>query len=356
MLGNHHDAEDAVQQTIFSMWLNIKRLDRPDGFKAWMLHIARNKCLDILRAKGRRMDNETFADDEQPLEAGAEEKSDAALPEEYADNAELAEALYQMILTLPEKRRETVLLYYYEGLSTVEIAKVTGLTPGSVQGALSKARAQLLTMINEKKGFAELAGRYGAAPVGLMMANVPFDVVLKESLGKSSLVHVDAAHLEACSKSWQSAIADVKPRAGRQTAKIALPAAAICAAVLIFIGIGLGNNTKIEGASAAPPETAAPVISGILFEGDCSCGHINPHKAQLSGQGLTDGDTSWEIFAGAIGTSGAAEPPIYSGTEPDATGRISEMKASGQTGDFTLRFRAPDPEGAAYYSRVFTIE
>ena len=164
MLGNHHDAEDAVQSAVLSMWLNIRRLDRPEGFRAWMLRIAHNKCLDLLRARSRKAGHET---DMEIEEIEIAERNADAIPEKHAENAELSEALYEMVLKLPEKRRETILLYYYEGLSTVEIAKVSGLTPGSVQGALSKARAQLMEMMEEKEGFKELAGRSGAAPFGL---------------------------------------------------------------------------------------------------------------------------------------------------------------------------------------------
>jgi len=128
-------------------------------------------------------------------------------------------------------------------------------------------------------------------------------------------------------------------------------------------GLSLGPHTNDKiiretvTAKAAPAATAAaPVNCSISFTGDCGCDDVNPTRAELTGQGIVEKDVYWQIFAGAIGTSDASAPPLYSGAGRDATAQISAMETAGRTGDFTLRFRAPDPEGTAYYSLVFTIK
>ena len=195
------------------------------------------------------------------------------------------------------------------------------------------------------------------------MTQDPFDTVLNQALRESSLAHADAAHLEACSKAWKPLIADVRPHAFPQAKTNAWAAGVACAAVALMVGLSLGPHTndkiikETATAKAAPAATAAaaPVNCYISFTGDCGCDDVNPTRAELTGQGIVEKDVSWQIFAGAIGTAPASAPSLYSGAGEDATAQIVAMEAAGRTGDFTLRFRTPDPEGTAYYSRVFTI-
>ena len=48
-----------------------------------------------------------------------------------------------MLMALDEKYRVVVLLYYIEGLSTVDISKVLGLSESAVRSRLSRARKRL---------------------------------------------------------------------------------------------------------------------------------------------------------------------------------------------------------------------
>ncbi|MCP4257619.1 MAG: RNA polymerase sigma factor [Planctomycetes bacterium] len=53
ILGNLHDAEDVAQEAMLKGFLKIKKLDKHEQFKAWILRIAKNLCLDFLRRKKR---------------------------------------------------------------------------------------------------------------------------------------------------------------------------------------------------------------------------------------------------------------------------------------------------------------
>jgi len=50
-MGNQDDAEDAVQETFVKVWRNLKKTDPEKNFKAWILEIAKNTCLDFLKKK-----------------------------------------------------------------------------------------------------------------------------------------------------------------------------------------------------------------------------------------------------------------------------------------------------------------
>jgi RNA polymerase sigma-70 factor (ECF subfamily) len=50
-LGNQEDALDAVQETAYQSYKNIKSLRKPEYFKTWLCKITTNVSLDILKSK-----------------------------------------------------------------------------------------------------------------------------------------------------------------------------------------------------------------------------------------------------------------------------------------------------------------
>ena len=58
--------------------------------------------------------------------------------------------MLEAVLTLPERYRTVVHLYYYEDLSTAEIAQVLGIRRGAVTTRLSRARAMLRDVLTEE--------------------------------------------------------------------------------------------------------------------------------------------------------------------------------------------------------------
>src|ERR1700761_9034352 len=54
ILGSMQDAEDALQETLLSAWRGLWGYEGPASLRAWLSRIAPNRCLDALRALGRR--------------------------------------------------------------------------------------------------------------------------------------------------------------------------------------------------------------------------------------------------------------------------------------------------------------
>jgi RNA polymerase sigma-70 factor, ECF subfamily len=133
VLGNHHDAEDAAQETFFryfrhrSDWREIR--DR----RAWLARVAWRVALDHRRAAP-----------EIPLgeaaEAVGEFKATGAGPEEIASRREMQALLGQLIETLPKELREAVWLSSAEDLSSREVGEILGIPEGSVRERLWRAR------------------------------------------------------------------------------------------------------------------------------------------------------------------------------------------------------------------------
>ena len=133
ILHSDEDAEDAVQEAICSAFAHRKSLRDAEKFKAWILRILTNKCYEICRKRRNIVD----------LDAAREQSAPA-------DDVEQRMTLWQAILRLNDDLRATVTLFYYDGLSIREISKILGISESAVKTRLSRGRAQLRQLLDEK--------------------------------------------------------------------------------------------------------------------------------------------------------------------------------------------------------------
>ena len=139
------DAEDVLQDAVlraFRSWDSA----RPTSPRAWLLRIVRNCCYD------RRKEKEREPAETVDVDAIAGESADVVgLPSEGPEVRLLrmadGEALQHALYALAPEFREAFLLREVEGLAYKEIADVAGVPLGTVMSRLSRARAQLRTLI-----------------------------------------------------------------------------------------------------------------------------------------------------------------------------------------------------------------
>ena len=127
MLRNTADAEDAVQETFLQYLRKAPRFADAGHERAWLITTAKNKCRDILRERRRHL----------PLPDGD------ALPDipDWSDPAD--SGILEALLTLPEKYRLVLTLYYVEDVPIREIARTIQRTPSAVKMRLQKGRRLL---------------------------------------------------------------------------------------------------------------------------------------------------------------------------------------------------------------------
>ncbi len=128
LLRNPADTEDAVQETF---WRLLRQEDAPETaehIRAWLTVTARNVCRDELRRFRRK---------ELSLDAAADA---AALP------LEIDETL-AAVRSLPEKYRLPIYLFYYEELSTAQIAAALQRRESTVRSDLRRGREKLRQML-----------------------------------------------------------------------------------------------------------------------------------------------------------------------------------------------------------------
>lgn len=157
-LGHTEDAADATQDAFLSAFRGLKTFRGPaTGFRPWLLRVAVNACYDQLRRRQRRPADSLDAMGDAPDELSpAERFADAAPgPESSALSGETARQIQSAIDSLAPEQRMTVVLCDVQGLSYEEAAEAMGVELGTVKSRLSRARARLRELLEEK----ELDGR-----------------------------------------------------------------------------------------------------------------------------------------------------------------------------------------------------
>jgi len=150
VLRNHHDAEDATQETFVRVLRYKKKLEGVRDPKTWLARIAWRVAVERSRKRPEISMSET-----EVANAVIELRSQLASAEESTLGKEMAELLASLISALPGPLRDSLRLSTIEELSPTGIAKVLGTSEASVRSRLFRAR-QIL-----KEKLSALEGSYG---------------------------------------------------------------------------------------------------------------------------------------------------------------------------------------------------
>jgi len=126
-------ADDAAQDAIQSAFGALDRFDETRPFGPWLKRIAANRAIDLLRRRQRL----------RPLD------QDVAWETAASESREDLRVVVEAVGALDPQKRIVVVLRYWLDLSVEEIAGVLGVPVGTVASRLSRALAQLRTVIEE---------------------------------------------------------------------------------------------------------------------------------------------------------------------------------------------------------------
>jgi RNA polymerase sigma-70 factor (ECF subfamily) len=147
IIGPGADAEDVVQDALVSAWRSIPSFEGT-SFKAWLFRIARNRAIDLFRARKRR--------GELPLEPPDDDGADGSWAEPAAGGPELSEiaagheaveAVRRALEMVPVEQRDALLLRDVEGFSYEEIATITGSELGTVKSRIHRGRVAVRDLL-----------------------------------------------------------------------------------------------------------------------------------------------------------------------------------------------------------------
>ena len=131
-LKNQADTEDVFQTVFLRYVLSPQVFTSEEHEKAWLIRVTVNACRDLLRswARSRR--------------ASLEEALDLAAPPDQESREVLA-----AVLSLPEKYREVIHLFYYEDYSVAQIGRILKKNESTVRSLLYRARKMLKEYMKE---------------------------------------------------------------------------------------------------------------------------------------------------------------------------------------------------------------
>jgi len=138
--GNHHDADDAAQETFLRVYRSLGSYDPDRPFRPWLKRIAYNTSLNTVRASKSR--SRSFVQGDLP------EVADQTLPQpERMEAKQRVSKVDHAVHNLPSELRATLLLRAVEGMSYKEIANAMGVKIGTVMSRLSRAREQVMQVL-----------------------------------------------------------------------------------------------------------------------------------------------------------------------------------------------------------------
>lgn len=136
MVKNKYDADD-IHQEVFARYIVTKpKFESVEHEKAWFLRVTINLCKNLWKTAWRQ--------------------KVISLGEEFAESAEIEEKpeldwIIDVVKELPQKYRIVIHLFYYEELSIEEISKVLRMKPSTVRTQLTRARAGLRGLLENKQ-------------------------------------------------------------------------------------------------------------------------------------------------------------------------------------------------------------
>jgi len=145
-----HDAEDAVQDALLSAYKHLDQFKATAKITTWLTTIVTNSALTQLRRRPRQpqvsLDEPLIG--EQDVSLSDRLPHIGPSPERECIQSELHGHLLQSVKELSPSLRETIRLFYLDGMSTREVAQTLGVPQGTVKARMSRARLQLKRLMH----------------------------------------------------------------------------------------------------------------------------------------------------------------------------------------------------------------
>jgi len=144
--GNHHDAEDLTEQTFLQAYRHFERAQRESKgrpLRPWLIRIAHNLAANYYRDRSRRP--QTQLEDASLISAPHD-------TETLVEGREELQAVLAGVASLPDDRREALIMRFALGMDNREIARTLGRSEGATKVLIHRAIRQLEDRLKEDQG------------------------------------------------------------------------------------------------------------------------------------------------------------------------------------------------------------
>ncbi len=135
---NIFEIEDIVQDTFLKAFSRLESFQHQSSFYTWLYRIATNTILDYLKRKGRN----PIQNVEDPEAAGEPSHLCVVRPDARLERDEIARITHEVLDELPEIFRTVLIMREFEELAYQDIADTLGISIGTVESRLFRARAR----------------------------------------------------------------------------------------------------------------------------------------------------------------------------------------------------------------------
>ncbi|MFH1861607.1 MAG: RNA polymerase sigma factor [bacterium] len=138
ILGPGFDAEEAYQEVFLKLYRNLGSFRFESEFSTWLHRLVVNTALSKKRSLTRRQQKEQIMDGESDFFANLP-ANPVDNPENVHLRSEIRGQIEKALTTLPDRQRTVFVLKHEHGLKLREIAKILGISEGSVKAYLFRA-------------------------------------------------------------------------------------------------------------------------------------------------------------------------------------------------------------------------
>lgn len=140
MLRDEAEAEDVAQETLLRLWRSAASLELgPGGLRPWLRRVVGNLSIDRIRAS-----RHIAVVDKVP------EQAEPAGQLRGLTDRDLAGRVQSALAELPERQRQALVLFHFEGLSQLEVANVLGVSDEAVESLLARGRRALKVALKDE--------------------------------------------------------------------------------------------------------------------------------------------------------------------------------------------------------------
>ena len=136
ILKNDDDVCDAVQNTLFSAYKNLEKLEKEEYFSTWIIRILINECYDLIK-KNKKV-------------AYLNEQMEQKETDFYYDTYKEESDVERVLNSIEPELKMIIVLFYYDGFSIKEISEIYNIPEGTVKSRLSRCRDKLYVLLKEE--------------------------------------------------------------------------------------------------------------------------------------------------------------------------------------------------------------